>query len=407
MINGLSITYDEELGLLMEQMKQKEKEMKVLKIHTHKVWEDKKGVWRTYIYNESFAKNRQMIVKRTYQELIEFLYLTYYQDGNQTIGSFYGEYIAYRELHVKSHNTIHREEAFVRKYYMDSPIWHIRLCDVRLIDIEDFASSLILDNHMDRKQFYNSFVTLRKLLTLAFRRGYIDANPCDSFRVDTSLFYNSSDSIKKEDAQVFQADEIQQVVDLALEDFISTKKNVCLCVACNFYMGLRCDELLALRRDSYDTKAHTITIDRIYILDRQRNAKGEWHVVGHHIDRRTKNQSSQRVIPLPPVACNLLDMAIDNLDPDDVLIFGGISPSTLDYRIRKYCRKLGLTPKGNHKIRKTFLSLLLDSRKLSLQQIMQISGHSNVQTLLSYYGFDVSRDDIHQRLADSLECSIV
>lgn len=53
----------------------------------------------------------------------------------------------------------------------------------------------------------------------------------------------------------------------------------------------------------------------------------------------------------------------------------------LHYRVKKYCKKIGINQKSSHKIRKTVLSTLVDV--VGIDEAMKWGGQSDVGTLLN------------------------
>ena len=65
-----------------------------------------------------------------------------------------------------------------------------------------------------------------------------------------------------------------------------------------------------------------------------------------------------------------------------------IHSKALDTRIRKYCRYIGISEKSMHKIRKTYISTLIDSQTVNLNTIRDLVGHEDERTTLRCYCFN-------------------
>ncbi len=59
----------------------------------------------------------------------------------------------------------------------------------------------------------------------------------------------------------------------------------------------------------------------------------------------------------------------------------------IDKLIRKYCRHIGIVPKSLHKIRKTYISTLIDAG-VNINTIRSLAGHENEATTYKNYCFD-------------------
>ena len=66
---------------------------------------------------------------------------------------------------------------------------------------------------------------------------------------------------------------------------------------------------------------------------------------------------------------------------------GRIHSKSVDYRIRKYCRHIGISEKATHKIRKTYIGTLIDSG-LNINEIRKLAGHEDERTTYNNYCFN-------------------
>ena len=92
--------------------------------------------------------------------------------------------------------------------------------------------------------------------------------------------------------------------------------------------------------------------------------------------------------------------AENNLYQDDFLFFQQdkpITPIAIITRINKYCRHIDIRKKGIHKIRKSFVSKLLDAG-ININEIRKQVGHEDERTTLHNYAFN--RVDPLQNEAD-------
>ena len=94
------------------------------------------------------------------------------------------------------------------------------------------------------------------------------------------------------------------------------------------------------------------------------------------------------------------DNAKKYLDQDDFLFFQNnepITPTAINSRIRKYCNRINTKQKGIHKIRKTYISTLLDAG-ININEIRKQVGHEDERTTLHNYAFN--RAEISQNEAN-------
>ena len=78
-------------------------------------------------------------------------------------------------------------------------------------------------------------------------------------------------------------------------------------------------------------------------------------------------------------------------DDDFLFIHNKSGKRMLSYsaarRIRKYCDKINIPQKSMHKIRKTYISTLIDSG-LNINEIRKLAGHSDEKTTYKNYCFN-------------------
>lgn len=60
----------------------------------------------------------------------------------------------------------------------------------------------------------------------------------------------------------------------------------------------------------------------------------------------------------------------------------------LDTTIRRYCKIANIPPRSCHKIRKTFISTLIDTNGISNDEVRKIAGHSNLAVTNSCYVYN-------------------
>lgn len=67
---------------------------------------------------------------------------------------------------------------------------------------------------------------------------------------------------------------------------------------------------------------------------------------------------------------------------------GRITSPSLNKRIRRYCRNTGISEKGMHKIRKTYISTLIDADCININYIREQVGHADERTTYGNYCFN-------------------
>lgn len=152
-----------------------------------------------------------------------------------------------------------------------------------------------------------------------------------------------------------------------------------------FWTGLRIGELVALRWED-------ISDDYSEILVRRRQTSRK---VGdryeHPVINTTKGIGTYRRVLVPPDVLEAIIQAARKLNPTGEYIFsnkeGTMTQASYASQLRRICRWSGVGFKSLHKIRKTVVTELLDSR-LPLPLVQSQVGHISASTTEYCYHFN-------------------
>lgn len=368
------------------------------------IWQGKNGRWYTYLPDETKNQGRRLIAKSTEQKLNNAI-VTFYKNQNSsnnaiTLENFYSEWLKYKKLHSNSDSYIHRIDNDWNKYYLDTPIIKIPFNKLTSLQLDEWAHGLIKEFQMTKTQYYNMSIIMRQALDLAVSKEIITKNPFTDVHINTKMFQSSR---KKNDAtQVFLIDEQPQIEKIAKKDFFNSGYTACLAVALCFQIGARIGELVALKwTDISEEKKNYIHIQRMEIKKHMQKEDGSWKCIGHEVVDHVKSSAGNRNVYLTREAINILDMVkswnIQNGFNQSEYIFVSkdgqrIHSKALDTRIRKYCRYIGINEKSMHKIRKTYISTLIDSQQVNLNTIRDLVGHEDERTTLKCYCYSRKSD---------------
>ena len=217
--------------------------------------------------------------------------------------------------------------------------------------------------------------------------------------LDRKLF--ESEKKKPDATQVFLVDE-QPKIEEALRDFKESGYTACLSIALCFQLGARLGEMVALKWSDIDEeKQNYIHIQRMERKVHAEQADGTWKSAGYEVVNHTKSEAGNRNTYLTQKARDLLKMIkewnCENGYADNEYVFlnktgNRIHCRSLDSRIRKYCNYAGINVKGMHKIRKTYISTLVDSSLININTIREMVGHDDERTTLHNYTFNRASD---------------
>lgn len=370
------------------------------------IWQGKNGRWYTYLPDDTKKSKRRQIAKST-EEKLNIEIIAYYKKLDDaysskriTLQSFYPEWLNYKALHTEASSYMRRINNDWDKYYADTPIIKIPLVQLDKVTLDTWAHELIRRYSLTKTQYYNITVIIRQSLDLAVDKGIIEKNPFSDIKINSKLFRIIK---KKADAtQVFLMEEQTQIENEAIHDFIESDYSACLGIALCFQLGARLGEMVALKwSDINEEKSNYLHIQRMERKIHTQQADGTWKCTGYEVVEHTKSSARDRNTYISSKAKKLLeDIRIWNEQngfKNDEYIFLGkdgkrIHSRALDTRIRKYCRHLGINEKSMHKIRKTYISTLIDSNLVNINTIREMVGHEDERTTFRSYCYNRNSD---------------
>lgn len=394
----------------LELMKNKE----ILEQHknNYTIWQGKNSRWYSYLPDETKPSGRRQIVKSS-QEHLERQIILYYKDleqknSNTNIENLYSTWLSYKEKRTPSSRTIRIVDNLYKKYYLNTHIIKVPLPKLTTFMLDEWAHDLISTNDLTKKQYYNMAVIMRQLLDYAVYVELIPDNPFSRVKINSKLFRVVKK--KKDKTQVFLLDEQAQIELEALNDYKQNAYLACLAIPLTFQTGMRLGEIVALKWTDMEEKPEHIHIQRMESKDEQQNDNGKWYskriVVEHG-----KTSASDRYIYLTEKAKNLLSMIQtyhkdNNINSEYIFVDKSgnrIHEPALDTRIRKYCRYCDINEKSMHKIRKTYVSALIDAN-ININYIREQVGHEDERTTYNSYCYNrKSENQTHLDVEKALE----
>lgn len=376
----------------------------ILNQHPYKITQNKDGRFSTYVYDKDKQSNRRKIVKPTKEALLNAL-IEYYdvseQKEKKCLRNIYPEWLDYKSLHTDSSAYIKTIDELWKKYYLDDSIIDIPLSQLDKYTLDVWAHNLVRNNNMTTKKYYNTTIIMRQALAYALDRNIITKNPFELVHIDKKLFNRPKK--KKSDTQVFLVDEQSKIEIEAYKDFTETSNSACLAIPFAFQTGLRISEIVALRwTDINEEKENSIHIQRMEIKQFHRIDDCTWTKPIRTVIDRTKTDVGNRNVYLTESAKKILKTIWEhnkenNYGNSDYIFKnknGRITSTALDCRIRKYCSRINISEKGMHKIRKTYISTLIDSENININYIREQVGHADERTTYGNYCFNRKTKDL-------------
>lgn len=396
-INCDKVDVDELLDIIIERMKDNE----ILSQHPYAITENTDGRFSTYVPDETKKNHRRKLCK-TSRETLEKEIIKFYKEReekqstrNISLRQFYSEWFEYKSLHTSSSAYMRTIDELWKKYYVNDPIVDRPLVELDECTLDTWAHTLIKDRALSKKQYYNMTVIIRQSLDLARKKGIVAYNVFNNFKIDYKLFKPSE---KKPDAtQVFLTDEQPLIEAEAYKDFENTQKTACLAIPFAFQTGLRMSEIVALRWSDIDEEQENcIHVQRMETKEYEKQRDGTWRNPERVVISRTKTIQGNRNVYLTTIARDILEQirlcneqkGYDNTDYIFLNENGRVTAPSLDKRIRRYCRRIGIPEKGMHKIRKTYISTLIDAEDININYIREQVGHADERTTYGNYCFN-------------------
>ena len=385
-----------------------------LKNHSYEIWQASDGRWKTYLPDSSKKSGRRLIAKSTLKKLEKEI-INFYKsldDAKQadkiTLRTFYQTWLDYKKLQTRSTMYIRRIDSDWDNYYSNDELIDIPLVSLDYAYLQEWALKKIRKQGLTKKQYYNMAIIIRQSLDYAVLKKIVNENLFSKVRIDSKLF-----KIKKkpdDETQVFLIDEQPLIEAEAYHDFNETGYNACLAIPFAFQTGLRLGEIVAIKRK--DIKGNYIHIQRMEIRVTEQLEDGSWDKQKFIVADYTKSDAGDRWVYLSSKAKKIIRSITANnkvlgYKDDDFLFLnqdGRIHSKGVDCRIRKYCRHIGISEKATHKIRKTFISTLIDSG-LNINEIRKMAGHEDEKTTYQNYCFNRLSDKQTESLLENALCS--
>jgi len=387
----------DEVWAYIDDMKNRE----LLEQHIYAITENKDGRFSTYLPDEAKPNHRRKVVKAT-RELLEKEIIKFYKErekeeslANISLRKFYPEWFEYKSLHTSSSAYMKTIDDLWKRYYIKDAIADIPLVELDECTLDTWAHTLIKKHSLTKKQYYNMSIIIRQSLDLAKKKGIVQTNAFNNFKIDRKLFKPVEK--KADETQVFMTDEQPLIEQEAYKDFEKTRETACLAIPLAFQTGLRISEIVALRwSDINEKQENCIHVQRMEARVYEKLSDGTWDKPQWEVIDRTKSIQGNRNVYLTSAAREILEKIYrcneEKGYANDGYIFldenGRTNAPSLSTRIRRYCKKIGTTEKGMHKIRKTYISTLIDAEDININYIREQVGHADERTTYGNYCFN-------------------
>lgn len=198
--------------------------------------------------------------------------------------------------------------------------------------------------------------------------------------------------------QVFLTDEIPKIVCDMVRRFQNNPENTSpLAVLLDFEIGVRIGELIAIKRSDISEDFSSLHIQRQIVRDYEcaDEESTKMKFAGFKVVEYTKTDDGDREVYLTDLARKIIRLVLSvneyyNYKCEDYIFVKGnqrLNHYAIQARIYRGCESIGIITKTMHKIRKTYISSLIDSG-LNIDEIRRQVGHSDERTTYGNYCFN-------------------
>ena len=363
----------DEIAASVERMKRDQ----LLSQHSREIWQDKNGMFLTYIYDED--GKRKIRRRKTREELEEYL-VKHYKTQEDAVylddifKTWSSEKLVYGEIQRQSYDRY--KDDYKRFFRKSLPICRKKVKNITEDDLEAFIRTTISELNLTRRAYSGLTILINGMFKYAKKHGFTNIS-ITQFMGDLDISRHAFRTVvHRKECETFSEADTPRV-----RQYLQSNEDIWnLGLMLMFQTGLRVGEAVALKpSDIGQNVLHVFRTEYKY-----REEDGSWKLA---IKEHTKTDAGCRDIVLPPQAHDTL-RKIRALNPNGeyLLMSKGkrIRGNTLNKRISDICEKLGIVHHSSHKIRKTYGTMLLD-HDVDDSFVAEQMGHTDVSTTRKLY----------------------
>lgn len=387
------INFDDTRSLIYEMNKQE-----ALKKHTYAIWQGKNGKYYTTLPDSSSPKGTRQIMRNSMDKLNDVIAEFYMNtEVDPTIEEVFQTWVNLKYSRGEiCKGTLDRYLLDFEKFFKYNKFYKRRISRVTENDLENFMCSIIVEYHLTYKSFSNVRTLIYGIFKYAKKEEYTNISITTFIKdleISNKLF---TKRIVKKEEQIFMQDEIP-----AIQYYLETHPSIIhLGILLTFYTGVRAGELSTIKISDINFDQRTIFIQRTEI--KYKNDKGK---TIRDVRDFPKTEAGIRYIVLTDKAMEIIQriLAIQH-DTDWLMEFKGkrIRGQMFSLYLYRACDKLHIERRSIHKIRKTYITNLLDA-EVDDAIVMEQVGHSNIETTQRYYYYSNRTHDTKLQQLESAD----
>lgn len=362
-----------DMDTIQKQIEMNERK-KYLEMHPFSKWEDKNGIWHTYLPDEEKGRIHK---KRRSEKEIDDIIICYWrgQAENPTIDEVFNEWNDRRlELKKISPATHLRNKQCYKRHYGE--FGKLKIKNIGSDDVIDFLEEQIPKHSLSAKAFSNLKGITKGFIKRAKKRKLISWNIEEAF-YDLDVSEVDFKKIIKEDyEEVFDEYEMSVMVEYLMGN--QNAKNTAILLM--FVTGIRIGELVTLKHEVFEENFFKIRRTETRYVE---NGKYVFRVKEY-----PKSDAGVRNVVVPNDYLWLVPK-IRSINPFSEYIFVDEKGQRLTTRqirdhLRYLCKKLNIYNKSSNKIRKTYGTILLDNNT-DERLVREQMGHSGIKVTENHY----------------------
>ena len=365
-----------DISTIREQIEMSKRE-EYLKMHPYKIWQGTNGKWYTYLQDK---EGRRIQKNRTTQKDIEDLIVSTIRESidSPTVKDIYYDWMDDRlEREEIEKATYSRYERVFNRCFSEIKNKEIKKIDE--MDIENFLKNAIHKNNLSQKAYSNMRTIVYGIFRYAKKRKLIDYSIKQTIGDIQFSRKEFKQVVHENNEQVFMVSEEEKIIDY-LEN---NKDLINLGLLLLFKTGLRIGELSVLEKSD-------IGLNRISINKTETIYKENGKFV-YDIKDCPKTEAGVRSV-IVPNNCVWILQEIRRKCPFGTYVSmehgERVKSHRFRNRLRHICKKIGITSKSPHKIRKTYGSKLYDSKDVTEAFIITQMGHTDISCLKKHYYYN-------------------
>ena len=356
---------------------------KFIEMHEHKIWQGKNGLWYSYLPDN--VKGRKLIKKKT-KELIEDEIIKYYKSIKneptikQVFDFWLDEKLRFGEIQKQSYDRYRTD--FDRYFVNNKYFKHYSERKIKYVtedDLEEFIKVSIAKMNLTQKAYSGLRTIVNGIFKYAKKKHYSEIS-ITNFMGDLDLSRRSfKKNIKNKENEVYQECEIEKLISYFRNNAEDIKCQGLLLI---FETGVRIGELCGL-------KPEDINNDYIHIQRTEVKYKDERNKWVMKVRDCPKSEAVDRYIIINENAIETIKNIMCVRENGEYLFMENgkrINSNGFRRKLEKVCNILNIKYKSNHKIRKTYGTMLIDNG-VDESIVAEQMGHVDFSTTKQYYYF--------------------